>query len=124
MLTAKLYVGVREEIAMTKRSKHPILAKRRRSRGGVRGHLRRRDRALAEVVAELGIAQMSSSKDGRLRIPFRPNVPRKVRKEAFYLASAILGQRGGLARAKKLSPERRKEIARQGGVARWKSGSA
>ena len=109
---------------MTKRSNHPLLAKRRRSRGGVRGQLTRRNRALAEVVAELGIARMSSSRDGRLRIPFRPDVPRKVRKQAFALASAILGQRGGLARAKKLSPERRKEIARQGGVARWKSDSA
>jgi hypothetical protein len=106
---------------MSRKLKHPILAKRQRSRGGVRGHLTRRDRALAEVMAELGVAGMLSSGDGRLRIPFRLDVPRKVRKQAFALASAILGQRGGIARAKKLSAERRREIARQGGVARWSS---
>ena len=104
---------------MSRKLKHPILAKRHRSQGGVRSHLTRRDRALAEVMAEFGIAGMSSSKDGRLRIPFRPDVPRKVRKQAFAFASAILGQRGGIARAKRLSAQRRREIARQGGVARW-----
>lgn len=104
---------------MPKKSRHPIITKRRRSRGGVRGNLARRNRALAEAMARLGIAGMSVSKDGHLRIPFRPDVPRKVRKKAFALASAILGQRGGMARAKKLSDKRRKEIARQGGLARW-----
>ena len=104
---------------MRRKSKHPIISKRRRSRGGVRSHLVRRNDALADAMAQLGIAQMSMSDDGRLRIPFRPDVPRKVRKNAFALASAILGQRGGMARAKKLSDERKREIARQGGVARW-----
>jgi hypothetical protein len=107
------------EVAMFRKAKHPILSKRSRSRGAVRGHLARRDRVLAEAMAHLGLAQMSSSKDGHLRIPFRPDVPRKVRKKAFALASAILGQRGGMARAKKLSHKRRQEIARQGGIARW-----
>jgi hypothetical protein len=104
---------------MSKGSKHPTLAKRQRSRGGGRGHLTRRDRALAEVMAEFAVAGKLSSGDGRLRIPFRPDVPRKVRKQGFALASAILGQRGGIARARKLSAQRRREIARQGGVARW-----
>jgi hypothetical protein len=104
---------------MSKKSRHPIIAKRRRSRGGVRSHLARRDRALAEAMAYLGTAGMSASEDGHLRIPFRPDVPRTVRKKAFALASAILGQRGGIARAKNLSDKRRKEIARQGGLARW-----
>src|SRR5271155_3958615 len=104
---------------MSGKSRHPIILKRRRSRGGVRSHLARRNDALAEAMAHLGVAHMSMSEDGRLRIPFRPDVPRKVRKNAFALASAILGQRGGRARAKKLSIERRKEIARLGRIARW-----
>jgi hypothetical protein len=104
---------------MPRKSKHPIIEKRKRGRGGVRGHLARRNNALAEVVAQLGITNMLRSKDGWLRIPFRPGVPRKVRKRAFAIASAILGQRGGLARAKNLSDERRREIARLGGIARW-----
>jgi hypothetical protein len=33
--------------------------------------------------------------------------------------AAILGKRGGAARAKKLSPERRQEIARKGAAKRW-----
>lgn len=35
-------------------------------------------------------------------------------------AAVQLGRRGGKARAKKLSKEKRKEIARLGGRARWK----
>jgi len=104
---------------MSRESKHPIISKRRRSRGGVRGHLARRNDALAEVLARLAVAEKSMSNNRHLRIPFRPDVPRKVRKNAFALASAILGQRGGRARARKLSEKRRKEIARQGGLARW-----
>lgn len=104
---------------MPLKAKHPIVAKHRRSRGGVRGHLTRRDHALAEAIAELAIARMTVSKDGLPRIPFRAGVPQKVRKNAFALVSAMLGRRGGLARAKKLSAQRRKEIAQQGAVARW-----
>jgi hypothetical protein len=36
-------------------------------------------------------------------------------------AAQMLGQRGGKARAKVLSAERRKEIAQKGAEARWKS---
>ena len=35
-------------------------------------------------------------------------------------AAVTLGARGGKARAKKLSEQKRKEIARLGGLARWK----
>jgi general stress protein YciG len=35
-------------------------------------------------------------------------------------AAVQLGRRGGKARGKKLSKEKRKEIARLGGLARWK----
>jgi hypothetical protein len=35
-------------------------------------------------------------------------------------AAVQLGQRGGKARGKKLSKQERKEIARLGGLARWK----
>lgn len=38
-------------------------------------------------------------------------------------AAVSLGTRGGKARAKKLSKKRRKEIARLGGLKRWKKGS-
>ncbi len=44
--------------------------------------------------------------------------------EAKTAAAALLGRlggrKGGLARAQKLSPERRSEIARQAAEARWK----
>jgi hypothetical protein len=36
-------------------------------------------------------------------------------------AAQMLGQRGGKARAKVLSAERRKEIAHKGAAARWKT---
>jgi hypothetical protein len=36
-------------------------------------------------------------------------------------AAQWLGQRGGKARAKALSPQRRKEIAQKGAAARWKT---
>lgn len=107
---------------MSGKAKHPLIAKRKRSRGGVRGHLARRNQSLSEVMAELAVVQMPLSKDGHLRIPFRPNIPHKVRKQAFAVASAILGQRGGIARAKRLSAERRQQIARQGALARWGTG--
>jgi hypothetical protein len=106
--------------AMKKKSTHPIMAKRRRSRGGVRGHLARRNRALADALADAAITQKATSKDGKLRIPFLQNVPRKVRKEAFAIASAMLGQRGGKARAKKLTAEEQSRIGRKAAAARWK----
>ena len=37
-------------------------------------------------------------------------------------AAVSLGRRGGKARGKKLSKQRRREIARLGGLARWKKG--
>jgi hypothetical protein len=44
-------------------------------------------------------------------------VPAGERKKA----AQMLGQRGGKARAKVLSAERRKEIAQKGAEARWRS---
>ena len=38
-------------------------------------------------------------------------------------AAQILGQRGGLARAESMSPERRSEIARAAAKRRWEKGS-
>lgn len=38
-------------------------------------------------------------------------------------AAQILGQRGGLARAERMSPERRSEIARVAAKRRWEKGS-
>jgi hypothetical protein len=100
--------------------KHPIKAKRNKTRGGVRGHLARRNRALATVMGDHAVFAAEHSKDGKVRIPFLPDVPKKVRDEAFQVAAAELGQRGGTARAKSLSAKERKEIARRGGIARWK----
>ncbi len=34
-------------------------------------------------------------------------------------AASILGRSGGIARAKKMTPERRREIARNAALARW-----
>ncbi len=36
-------------------------------------------------------------------------------------AAADLGKRGGTARAKKLTPEQRSEIARKGAASRWRT---
>jgi hypothetical protein len=47
----------------------------------------------------------------------RADVLADVRKEA----AQMLGQRGGRARAKILSAERRKEIAEKAAAARWKA---
>ena len=33
--------------------------------------------------------------------------------------AAVLGRRGGAARAKKLTPEQRREIAKKGAASRW-----
>ena len=46
-----------------------------------------------------------------------PKAP-KPRKEYDYKA---LGHKGGKARAEKLTPEQRKEIARKAALARWKA---
>ena len=43
----------------------------------------------------------------------------KTTTETVADALADLGRRGGLARAKKLTPERRSEIARDGAKSRW-----
>lgn len=72
---------------MSRKSKQPIISRRRRSRGGVRGHLARRNDALAETLARLAVKSMSN--DGHLRIPFSLNVPRKVRKQAFTVAATL-----------------------------------
>ena len=39
-------------------------------------------------------------------------------------AAKALGKRGGVARAKKLTPERRSEIARNAAAKRWQDGNA
>lgn len=45
----------------------------------------------------------------------------KVRQEAARLLGSLGGKKGGKARAEKLSPERRKEIAQKAAKARWDS---
>lgn len=39
--------------------------------------------------------------------------------EERHAAAVILGSKGGKARAKRLTPERRKEIAHKAAIARW-----
>ena len=45
-------------------------------------------------------------------------------REAMSSAAAELGRRGGAKRAANLSPERRREIARQAAAKRWKERQA
>ena len=45
----------------------------------------------------------------------------QVRKEAARLLGRLGGKKGGKTRVKKLSPERRSEIARKAARARWKT---
>jgi hypothetical protein len=51
-------------------------------------------------------------------VPDRPPTPEEQGKDP---AAAALGRKGGAARAAKMSPERRAEIARQGAAKRWRS---
>jgi hypothetical protein len=43
----------------------------------------------------------------------------KVKRDVLDVSMDVIGRPGGFARAKKLSPERRKEIARQAANKRW-----
>ena len=52
---------------------------------------------------------------GEIEEEFGPEGP-KLRKDA---AAADLGKRGGAARAKKLTPEKRAEIAKKAAASRW-----
>ena len=52
---------------------------------------------------------------GEIGEEFGPEGP-KPGKDA---AAADLGKRGGTARAKKLTPEQRREIAKKGAASRW-----
>ena len=45
-------------------------------------------------------------------------VKRKLSRRLLADLASEFGRRGGKARAKKLTPERRREIAREGGLAR------
>jgi hypothetical protein len=53
---------------------------------------------------------------GEIEEDFGPNGP-KPGKDA---AAADLGKRGGAARARKLTPEQRADIARKGAASRWR----
>jgi hypothetical protein len=50
-----------------------------------------------------------------------PDSPRPEKNPAAVALGRLGGVRGGKARAEKLSPERRKEIAQKAASARWKS---
>ncbi len=62
----------------------------------------------AVMVARIATGEIEEEKLG-------PREP-KPGKDA---AAADLGKRGGAARAKKLTPEQRREIARKGAASRW-----
>ena len=65
----------------------------------------------------IGAAVMAAKiATGEIEDEFGPEEP-KPGKDA---AAADLGKRGGAARAKKLTPEQRREIAKKGAASRWR----
>ena len=61
---------------------------------------------LAKLIGDIATGQVED----------RPPTPEEQGKDP---AAAALGRKGGAARAKKMSPERRAEIARLGASKRW-----
>lgn len=49
----------------------------------------------------------------------RPNCGKRARREVVESPAVQLGRRGGQARARNLSPERLREIAKKGAETRW-----
>jgi hypothetical protein len=53
-------------------------------------------------------------------MPTNSSISKKKKNPAAVALGKLGASKGGIARAKKLSPERRKEIARKAILARWK----
>ena len=74
------------------------------------------------VIASSIVAQVTGESTKQAPV-IDQNLVQKAIREGKDPLAVLLGQRGGLkggiARAKKLNPERRKEIARQAAKARW-----
>ena len=51
--------------------------------------------------------------------PAKPDKPKKEKNPAAVALGRLGGLKGGKARAEKLSPEKRREIARKAAKARW-----
>ena len=82
---------------------------------------------LAEIIAELREGIAAGTSDAELALILWSRLARVVAivgGEATESAAVTLGRKGGLsggrARAEKLSPDRRSEIARLAAQARWK----
>ena len=54
-------------------------------------------------------------------ISFCRNKMIAIRKQPYVNSNDVIGRPGGIARAQKLSAERRKEIARKAAETRWKA---
>ena len=56
---------------------------------------------------------------GVLDAVVRKTEPKRVKNRAAVALGRLGGKKGGPARAEKLSPERRSEIARKAAISRW-----
>ena len=78
------------------------------------------NRAAKNVADEL--ARLSGEDEDETQADTQPdNRDVAARKEAARLLGSLGGKKGGLERARRLSPKRRAEIARKAAKARWKS---
>jgi hypothetical protein len=71
---------------------------------------------LAHLISDLREGIQAGEDDHTLAHRLLPGLDRALERRA---AAAALGRLGGRARAEKLSPTRRAEIARQAAAARW-----
>jgi hypothetical protein len=86
---------------------------------GPRGEKRPHDPAAAAVmVARIATGELSESLDDS--VTNEDAAPHKPKNPAAVALGKLGGQRGGRARAEKLSADERSEIARRAASARWK----
>lgn len=85
---------------------------------GPRGEKRPDDPAAAAVLAvRIATGEVEEKLDNSATA--RDAAPHKEKNPAAVALGRLGGQRGGKARAAKLDPEARKEIARRAAAARW-----
>jgi hypothetical protein len=79
-----------------------------------------RGRASKDDVAQNALRGVESVIGGPLKVARKPlQFPRKPKNPAAVALSKLGSRKGGIARAKKLTPEERKEIAQRAAKARW-----
>lgn len=74
---------------------------------------------LAALIREIGDALDAGESPGALAEQFWPRIQDLAQGNAAATLGRKGGKKGGRARAKKLSPERRSEIAKKAAAARW-----